>query len=390
MNRLKLLPILFLLFFTGCKKEQVDGSNIRAFQSSINDMSSSLTTLEQVKFNEALYILKTFGVEADGDIQELNALSKLLDGKKVPEILAMANEVAAKNELEWSSNSPPSLGNMNIFQSQEPTTIDPNDVKASSISLQINPVSVDSVLGAKALQVVPRLVDARGSLVDFSNAGLETTLEVYSNDLKLLTSKRLMTDNNFKGFYVNLASIPQEKVTDGVIDIKVTVRTAQKFLQMTRRGMSINSKVLKQPIVVEETTPAESLDGEIKEQDATTAQPKENAPKAKTDPKATVSKFLNNLGSNNLKAAYEISSNPKWGSYDQFSNPTSGFGSVKNISVKNISTQSSSDNSATVNASYNVTDNNGNTSALEVTYTLKSDGNSWKIINYKINSTQKQ
>ncbi|USL96404.1 hypothetical protein D1J36_004685 [Riemerella anatipestifer] len=390
MNRLKLLPILFLLFFTGCKKDQVDGSNIRAFQSSINDMSSSLTTLEQVKFNEALYILKTFGVEADGDIQELNALSKLLDGKKVPEILAMANEVAAKNELEWSSTSPPSLGNMNIFQSQEPAAIDPNDVKASSISLQINPVSVDSVLGAKALQVVPRLLDTRGNLVDFSNAGLETTLEIYSNDIKLLTSKRLMTDNNFKGFYVNLASIPQEKVTGGVIDIKVTVRTAQKFLQMARRGMSINSKVLKQP-VVDETTPTESIDGEIQEQqDETIIQPKENTSKVKAEPKSVVSKFLNNLGSNNLRAAYEISSNPKWGSYDQFSNPTSGFGSVKNITVKSISTQSSSDNSAIVNASYNVTDNNGNTSALEVTYTLKSDGNSWKITNYKINSTQKQ
>lgn len=374
----------------GCKKDQVDGSNIRAFQSSINDMSSSLTTLEQVKFNEALYILKTFGVEADGDIQELNALSKLLDGKKVPEILAMANEVAAKNELEWSSTSPPSLGNMNIFQSQEPTAIDPNDVKASSISLQINPVSVDSVLGAKALQVVPRLLDTRGNLVDFSNAGLETTLEIYSNDIKLLTSKRLMTDNNFKGFYVNLASIPQEKVTGGVIDIKVTVRTAQKFLQMARRGMSINSKVLKQP-VVDETTPTESIDGEIQEQqDETITQSKENTSKVKAEPKSVVSKFLNNLGSNNLRAAYEISSNPKWGSYDQFSNPTSGFGSVKNITVKNISTQSSSDNSAIVNASYNVTDNNGNTSALEVTYTLKSDGNSWKITNYKINSTQKQ
>lgn len=374
----------------GCKKDQVDGSNIRAFQSSINDMSSSLTTLEQVKFNEALYILKTFGVEADGDIQELNALSKLLDGKKVPEILAMANEVAAKNELEWSSTSPPSLGNMNIFQSQEPAAIDPNDVKASSISLQINPVSVDSVLGAKALQVVPRLLDTRGNLVDFSNAGLETTLEIYSNDIKLLTSKRLMTDNNFKGFYVNLASIPQEKVTGGVIDIKVTVRTAQKFLQMARRGMSINSKVLKQP-VVDETTPTESIDGEIQEQqDETITQSKENTSKVKAEPKSVVSKFLNNLGSNNLRAAYEISSNPKWGSYDQFSNPTSGFGSVKNITVKNISTQSSSDNSAIVNASYNVTDNNGNTSALEVTYTLKSDGNSWKITNYKINSTQKQ
>ena len=58
-----------------------------AFQSSVNDMASSLTTLEQIKFNEALYILKTFGVEAEGDQNELNALAKLLEGKKVPEIL---------------------------------------------------------------------------------------------------------------------------------------------------------------------------------------------------------------------------------------------------------------------------------------------------------------
>jgi hypothetical protein len=40
-------------------------------------MSSSLPTIKQIKFNEALYILKTFGVDAEGDIEELKALGKL-------------------------------------------------------------------------------------------------------------------------------------------------------------------------------------------------------------------------------------------------------------------------------------------------------------------------
>ncbi|MBO6201672.1 MAG: hypothetical protein J6N74_08650, partial [Chryseobacterium sp.] len=71
------LLISLLIFTVSCKKTSVDGSNRMNFQESINDMASSLPTLKQVKFNEALYILKTFGVEADGDIAEIEALGKL-------------------------------------------------------------------------------------------------------------------------------------------------------------------------------------------------------------------------------------------------------------------------------------------------------------------------
>jgi hypothetical protein len=87
-------------------------------------MTSSLPTLQQIKFNEALYILKTFGVEADGDLAELKALAKLLDGKKVPEIFAMADKVAKENGINWASTAPPSLGEMNIFQNITPSERD--------------------------------------------------------------------------------------------------------------------------------------------------------------------------------------------------------------------------------------------------------------------------
>lgn len=71
MKKFSFLLVFSLLLFTACKKDHVDATNTKTLQSSINDMTSSLPTIKQIKFNEALYILKTFGVEADGDINEL-------------------------------------------------------------------------------------------------------------------------------------------------------------------------------------------------------------------------------------------------------------------------------------------------------------------------------
>src|SRR5690606_29227607 len=129
----KLLPFLLtlLLLLTSCKKDRVDASSTQAFQSSINDMASSLSTIKQIKFNEALFILKTFGVEGKDDQEKLHNLAQLLDGKKVPEILKMADAVAQKNGIAWSSTAPPSLGEMNIFGSDNPEETDPNDIPAS-------------------------------------------------------------------------------------------------------------------------------------------------------------------------------------------------------------------------------------------------------------------
>ena len=195
MKRFLFLSIFSLLFLIGCKKDAVDASSTKAFQESINDMSSSLPTIKQIKFNEALYILKTFGVDAEGDIEELKALGKLLEGKKVPEIFAMADKVAQENGINWASTAPPSLGEMNIFQNIMPSETDVNDITANSLQITISEASVDSILVPKALQIVPRLLDAAGNKVDFENAALETTLEVSSQGVKLLTSKNLMQNN---------------------------------------------------------------------------------------------------------------------------------------------------------------------------------------------------
>ena len=400
MRYLKYLFLLSFLFLVSCKKDKVDGESLKSFQSSVNDMASSLTTIKQIKFNEALYIIKKFGTNAEGDIDQMNATAKLLNGKNVAEILALADSIAQKQGIEWASTAPPSLGEMNIFEESKPTEVDPNDIQASAISLSVLPASVDSISGPKALMIIPRLVDAQGNKIEFSNAALETVLEVSSGGAKISTSKNLMVNNNFKGFYLKLSSLPFDRIMDNSIDVKVSVKTAKKTLQMTKTGISLNPNALNKPVVTEPTEPVTNPDGTVTNPDGTTTTPTSpdgttpppvapvEAAKPLGDPKASVSKFIGSIGAKNLKAAYEMSNNPSWGSYESFSNANSGFGAIKSISVKSVNTANKTADQATVNANYTVTDNAGKNTDLNVTYTLKASADGWKITGYKINSAK--
>ena len=395
MKKLSFLLIFSLLLFTACKKDHVDATNTQTLQSSINDMASSLTTIEQIKFNEALYILKTFGVEAEGDVNELKSLGQLINGKKVPEILSMADQVAQQNGIEWASTAPPSLGEMNIFGDESAKESDPNDVRANSLNI-VTQLTGDAGNGATAMQIIPRLVDNAGKPISFNNAALETTLEVFSNGVKLSTAKNLMQDNNFKGFNLRFSSLLASKIVDNKIDVTVSVKTTAKTFKMSKIGLDVNPSALKVPevpktdstmvvqdpnAVIDPNNPA--TPGTVTDPNAATTPTQPKQPTA--DPKSTVSKFLNNVSSQNLKAAFDSSSNPSWGSYESFSNPTSGFGAVKNVSVKNITTNATNPNAASVNATYDVTDKNGRTTSLKATFGLKSVNGEWKISSYKIN-----
>ncbi|MBP0613840.1 hypothetical protein J8J42_12410 [Chryseobacterium sp. cx-311] len=384
MRKLTLLLCAVFLLLISCKKDSVDATNLKTFQSSINDMASSLNTLQQYKFNEALYMLKTFAVDAEGETHELVQLSKLLEGKKVPDIFRMADEVARENGIAWTSTGPPSLGEMNIFEDVAAKESDPNDISANALRITTRPAQADSVLGPKALVVVPRLVDGNGKPIEFSGAALETIMEVYSGGNKVFTSKNLMQDNKFYGFTLRYDKLPAEKLQNNTVDITVSVKTTAKTLKMTNVGVRVNPNALMQPQIA---PPAEPLETEI--QDPSLADPLADpapgsSPAPAGDPKTTVQRFLNGISTQNLRSAFEVSSNPAWGTYDKFSNPTSGFGSVKSVNVKNISTSASNPNSASVSAAYDVTDKNGNTSALNVTFGLKNVNGEWKISSYNI------
>lgn len=375
-----------LMLFVSCKKDAVDATSTKTLQSSINDMTSSLNTLQQVKFNEALYILKTFGVEAEGETSELKALGVLINGMKVPQIFSLADQVAQKNGVEWTSTGPPSLGEMNIFGNVQAKEFDANDIQANALNVEIVNIGSNEVLGTQALQVVPRLADSKGNPITFEGAALETVLEVFSGGNRIYTSKNLMLDNKFKGFIVRFASLPAQKIIDQAIDITVSVKTTKKTFKMSKIGVPVNPKALLMPVGDPADNPA-NIDAESPAiaPDGTVVTPDVKVPGTTADPKTSVTKFLNSLSTQNLRGAYDVADNPNWGSYETFSNPTSGFGGVKSISVKNMTTNNASANSASVNATYDITDKEGKTTAVQVTFGLKNVNGDWKISSYKIN-----
>lgn len=375
-----------LMLFVSCKKDAVDATSTKTLQSSINDMTSSLNTLQQVKFNEALYILKTFGVEAEGETSELKALGVLINGMKVPQIFSLADQVAQKNGVEWTSTGPPSLGEMNIFGNVQAKEFDANDIQANALNVEIVNIGSNEILGTQALQVVPRLADSKGNPITFEGAALETVLELFSGGNRIYTSKNLMLDNKFKGFIVRFASLPAQKIIDQAIDITVSVKTTKKTFKMSKIGVPVNPKALLMPAGDPADNPA-NIDAESPAiaPDGTVVTPDVKVPGTTADPKTSVTKFLNSLSTQNLRGAYDVADNPNWGSYETFSNPTSGFGGVKSISVKNMTTNNASASSASVNATYDITDKDGKTTAVQVTFGLKNMNGDWKISSYKIN-----
>ena len=151
-------------------------------------------------------------------------------------------------------------------------------------------------------------------------------------------------------------------------------------------GVPVNGQALYTPPAPVVSDSIQAPPPQVDPQTGETVVPPPAPVKQTSDPKVTVTKFLNNLSTQNFKAAYDSAENPNWGSYDKFSNPNSGFGSVKNITVKNIAVPYNKDNSANVNVTYDVTDKNGKVTSLNVTYGLKAVNNTWKITTYKINN----
>lgn len=371
MHKLYSFTIALLLLLTSCNKDTIDGNSLYAFQTSVNDISSNLNTLQQIKFREALYIIKKYGTTANTPyMQKMDETAKLIDGKNAAQILKFADSIALANHVEWSSTGTPSLGEMNIFDPVKAKERDPNDITAAALQLSVVPTRTDSAIGPTQLKIIPRLVDEKGNNISFHNATLETVLTITSGGHSLLTARNFMTNNQFKGFYVDIPKLSASKIENNHIDVNVHVKTTSKTFKAAQENIKINAAAL--------------LAKENEKQEVAT----DSIANPSGKPSAVVNNFLQKINSHQLQQAYDMSNNPAWGNFSSFSNTSSGFGAVKSITVKSIKTQSQNTQQAQVNAIYEVKDKSNTPIALNTTFTLTNEGSSWKITHYKINSSQ--
>lgn len=394
MKKTLFLLFTFLLLLSSCSKSTIDSSNPISFRNSINKLTSGLDTRQQVKFTEALYIIKTFGSDEETYTKQMEYLMNVLSDKGIKDVFQIADEIAEREGIDWSSTAPPSLGEMNVFETITASEVDPNEIIADDeIYIQVKPTAYDSIKGPQAVRIIPKLMK-NGNPIYFTKATLPTTLEISSGDKVLLKRKNLIVDSDFNGYYLSYSNLNYNDIEDGRVDILITIKASNKMYKTIKRGVRINERVFKSTDELKTITYDEFSDEDLDSNDSIKVKssseedvekPIEKPKKQdNTTPQKTVQKFLSSLSAKNLKEAYKTSANPSWGNYDKFSNPNSGFGSVDKLSVKSVKTNSANENTASVDAVYEVEDKNGDKTSLNVTFGLKKVDGVWKISSYTI------
>jgi len=115
MKRWKYLFLFVFLTLVSCKADKINGNSIKEFHQSVNHMSSGLKTIRQVKFREALYIIERFVSDSKDDIERINLVISMLNGKKLNEVFYIADSIANSRGINWSSDAPPSLDYIDLL-----------------------------------------------------------------------------------------------------------------------------------------------------------------------------------------------------------------------------------------------------------------------------------
>ncbi len=109
----------------------------------------------------------------------------------------------------------------------------------------------------------------------------------------------------------------------------------------------------------------------------------ETTQETKMDAKETVNEFISSLGAEDYQKAYDLTKNPKWGSYEKFSSPKA-FGGISKTTIYEIKIVESSKSEATVYADVEYIDKVNGNSRFKQNFYLKKDEKNWKIVNMKL------
>ncbi len=96
-------------------------------------------------------------------------------------------------------------------------------------------------------------------------------------------------------------------------------------------------------------------------------------------PESTVRAFYDYLGNRDYRKAYELTDSDNWPSYDGFSDPNKGFGSVNGSNVNYVNELNKKDSVARVEAEAYMSDPKHGSHTFKFHYSLKLRNGEWKI-----------
>jgi len=368
MKKKILIILTFVFLYNACDKQYkvIDGTTKETFNKSIKSISSKLTILQRDKMQEAIKLIYKFKTEGQDENNRWEQLYKLLDGKNTEQIFDIAEDIAKKNKIPWSSTSMNSVDPSVFDKDIKPLTVAEQKLKqieeATRINIRFTPIDKDAAVN-DGFYLYPELVDDTGLAVSYKDLPLNLSISFINNGVIVYMIQREINSSEIgnptlkKGIKILYSMFENKKLTTSNIDVEAKINVANKYLYGKLSGI---------PIDLNKTRDALSpIENEINKQVALD----------------NVKKFIQLIGSKQFSEAYSLTQNPKWSSLENFSSTSNGFGTIAATNLLNAESEEINKDQLTVIAQYQIKDLNGKIKTLTQNFILKKIKDNWLITN---------
>jgi hypothetical protein len=368
MRNIFLMGLTFIFLCYSCEKEYkvIDGTSKETFTQSVKSISSKLTILQQDKIQEAVKLIYKFKTEGSDEDKRWEQLYTLLNGKNAEQIFDMAEEIAKKNKIPWTSISMNSVDPSVFDKDLKPLTEAEQKLKqiekATRINLRYAPINKDDKIN-DGFYLYPELIDDSGAAVSYTDLPLNLSISFINNGnivyviQREVNSSQVGNPSLMKGIKVYYSLFDNKKLFNSSFDVEIKIKAEDKYLYGKLSGI---------PIDLSKTRDASTpIEDEINKQVALD----------------NVKKFIRFIGNKQYSEAYNLTQNPKWISLDQFSSTTNGFGTIDATNLINAQSGEKNENRQMVNVQYQIKDINGKVKTLTQNFILKKVKDNWLITN---------
>jgi len=360
----KIVLIASMLFAISCSNDnlKVDGRDQIVFNETVDKIAKELPLLQQTKFKEALEIIHLYRTNSTNtDDQRWSAVRNLVDNKTSDEIFEMAEKIAVENNFTWNrnqvplANGVPKPGETIVTNDTEVDDEDPNQISKFDFRIKNENDGV---------RLDPFFFNEEGVEIALTKA-VTATIEVFSGGQVIYTQRATIDPNSMDALYRNngvlikYSNLDSSKIISNRVDILVRIPHPEKYLSQ-RKALQIPDNFVNG--VVESKTDSVS---KIISKDVAMVTSLSN-------------RFLLNVAKKNYSAAFALTRNSDWATYQKFSSDQF-VTELENAKVKDSKVLDGDEKAVVLESNVVKSDN----TTTKYILTLENLNNKWFIVNVK-------
>ena len=360
----RILLIASLLFVFSCSNDnlKIDGRDQTVFNETVDKIAKDLPLLQQTKFKEALDIIYHYKTSAtNNDEQRWAAVRNLVDNKNAGEVFDFAENIAVENNFTWNRNQVPLAngipmpGTTNLVEMMD---------KVEEPAIKIQRFDFRAKSEDEGIRIDPFFFDVEGEEIQLEQA-VNATIELFSGGQIIYTQRTKIDPNSLDALYrsngilLPYKNLDASKIKSNTVDILIRIPHPERYLTQ-RKPVSIPVNFVGGAVESKVDSVAQVINKDI------------------TMVTTLSNRFMQNVAKKNYSAAYALTRNNDWSTYQKFSSDNF-VSKLENSKVKETKVLDGDDKVVVLESNMILNDE----SSKKYILTLENLNGKWFIINVK-------